>query len=305
MALAPIVLFVYNRPDQTRKTLEALEACELAKDSLLYVYCDGPKKDATNEQRNAVNAVRLVIREKAWCKDVRIQENDQNLGLAASVIKGVTEVVNEHGKVIVLEDDLIIAKGFLKYMNTALDRYADCEEVFQVSGFMDETGTPPQKISFFLPLTVSWGWGTWARAWKYFDPECVDAQSLLSNREKSAAFDLDNTVSYSSMLKAQLEGKFIDSWAIRWYYSVFIHGGLVLFPDKTLVRNEGTGETATHTKQLRVGQDFDPEYFISVFPEARIINHDYFRKLKSARSGVLSYHKHPLKNWIKKMFQWA
>ena len=127
--LAPIVLFVYDRPWHTHQTLEALKSNLLAENSLLIIYSDGPKEEATDEQLSNIKEVRKLIREKKWCGQVEIIESDCNKGLAASIINGVTKVVNEFGEIIVLEDDLVTSKGFLKYMNDCLELYASEETV--------------------------------------------------------------------------------------------------------------------------------------------------------------------------------
>jgi GT2 family glycosyltransferase len=117
--LSPIILFVYNRPSHTEQTLKDLMQNELADQSVLYIYADGPKENATEEQIKKINEVRQLIRSKTWCKEAHIKEAEKNKGLADSIIDGGTEQVNKYGKVIVLEHDLITARGFLKYMNKA------------------------------------------------------------------------------------------------------------------------------------------------------------------------------------------
>lgn len=135
MALAPIVIFTYNRPWHTEQTLNALMQNVLADKSTLYIFCDGAKKDASKKDLNSIREVRGIVRANNWCKAVIIIEKDENLGLANSVISGVTEIIQEHGKVIVLEDDIITGKHFLEFMNTGLDCYKDENKVYGVSGY--------------------------------------------------------------------------------------------------------------------------------------------------------------------------
>src|SRR5476651_318519 len=135
MQLAPIVLFVYNRPHHTEQALNALKLNGLASESTLYIFADGPKKGAPAETLADIKKTREVIRGKKWCKDVFIIEAEANKGLAASIINGVTDVVNKHEKVIVLEDDIITSKYFLQYMNDALSVYEDEQKVISVGAF--------------------------------------------------------------------------------------------------------------------------------------------------------------------------
>ena len=167
--LAPIVLFVYNRPEHTRKTLESLEKNDLAKESELFIFADGPKENTTEKQLEKITKTRKIIREKNWCGKISIIEREINLGLDSSVTKGITSVIEKFGKVIVLEDDFILSKNFLKYMNSALDKFENNNSVMQISGYMFPVEIPEKFDTFFLPFTNSWGWATWKRAWDFFD----------------------------------------------------------------------------------------------------------------------------------------
>ncbi|MDD2720633.1 MAG: glycosyltransferase [Gallionella sp.] len=241
MSHAPIVLFVYNRPLHTRQTIDALLKNELAAESDLIIYSDAPKKP---EAAQAVQQVREYLATITGFASVSIILRERNWGLANSVIDGVTSVVDRYGRVIVLEDDLLVAENFLSYMNLALDRYEGCSEVMQVSAYMFPVKTGSDHQAFFLPLTTSWGWATWKRAWECFDSSVPESQ-LLNSRESRKAFDLQGAYPYSDMLASQLLGK-IDSWAIRWYLCVFMRKGLVLYPPRSLVENIGFDGSGTH-----------------------------------------------------------
>jgi hypothetical protein len=239
MELAPIVLFVYNRPWHTRQTLEALKANDLAEGSKLIIYCDGPKLGATKEQLENISEVRNLIREKKWCGVIEFVESDSNKGLAASVIEGVTEVVNKYGKIIVLEDDLITSPFFLNYMNEGLYKYRTAQNVYSINGYMFPIET--DKIeTVLLPYTSSWGWGTWKEKWAAFDHKMPCKDLILENQFLKSRFNLgDYPLSY--MLERSK-----TSWAIFWYYSVFIRNGLGVFPTSSLVNNIGFDGSGVH-----------------------------------------------------------
>ena len=151
----------------------------------------------------------------------------------------------------------------------ASDRYENEEKVMQVSGFQFPLRTiTPAHQSYFLNYATSWGWATWKRAWKLFDPEASGYEQLKTDPVLAGQFDLNNSYRYTDMLLSQVENKTIDSWAIRWWWSVFINKGLALFPDKTLVENIGYGTEATHTTDTSsfVQTGFDEEYYIERFP---------------------------------------
>lgn len=247
--LAPIVLFVYNRPKQTKQTLESLIQNDLASASTLFIYADGPKKNATQEQLKNIEETRKIIAEKKWCGTVNIIKNLENKGLSQSIITGVTKTVKEYGKVIVLEDDIVTSPGFLKFMNMSLEKYKNEEKIFQISGFnfpLKEIADPTE--CFFIPLISSWGWATWDRAWQQFDPLANGYEKLKTSALLRHKFDLNSSYPYSAMLIAQMEKKNIDSWAIRWLWTLFKNNKLSLFPAASFVTNIGYGEDATHTK---------------------------------------------------------
>jgi hypothetical protein len=240
--LAPIVLFVYNRPDHTRRTLAALAADPLAMDSDLIIYADGSKKP---EHAAAVQQARDVARGASGFRSVRLIERDKNLGLANSIITGVSDVCSARGRAIVVEDDLLVAPQFLTFLNRGLERYADEPGVFQVSGYMFPVAMELSSDGLFLPLISCWGWGTWQRAWSQFDPSAAGFSRLARDPELRARFNLDGNYDYFGMLKDQVEGK-IDSWGVRWLLSVFLKGGLVLYPTRSLVQNIGVDGSGTH-----------------------------------------------------------
>lgn len=266
--LAPILLFAFNRPLHTRKTLEALADNHLADKSVLYIFADGPKDKMDDESLEKIKDVRKLIKERQWCQEVHIIEADKNKGLANSIIDGVTQIVNEHEKVIVLEDDLITSRGFLQFMNEALTKYEAEDKIMHVSGYQFPIDVPALGEASFIPITASWGWGTWKRAWALFDPLSTGYEQLKHNKELIYNFDLGGTYPYSDMLIQQLEKHTIDSWAIRWWWSVFSNQGISLFPDYSLVKNIGFGKDATHTKGRNPFESFDFkwDYFIKSYP---------------------------------------
>jgi len=248
MNLAPIVLFAYNRPEHTRLTLSALSDNYLANESELIVFCDGPKYGATDAELKQIEAVRSVVKEKKWCWKVQIFESKTNKGLAPSVIEGINSIVNQYGKIIVLEDDLITSPWFLTYMNEGLLLYCDHSNVYSINGYMFPIITN-RTDSVLLPYTSTWGWGTWKNKWTAFTfnmdfKEEIKLNPYLKSRFNMADYD------YSSMLNF---GN--NSWGIRWYYSVFIRNGLGLFPTKSLIQNigfDGSGENCSSTQKSSV-----------------------------------------------------
>lgn len=242
--LAPIVVFVYNRPDCAKRTLEALGNCFLAKDSELFIYSDAPKNEKSDI---LVSEVRKVISSVDGFKHITIIERDKNLGLSVSIITGVTEIIQKYGKVIVVEDDLVVNPGFLVYMNEALRKYEDNEQVMSVTAY-SFTNYFAKKLSdtYFLPMPSSWTWGTWKNRWDLFDVNAEGWEILKTDRALRRKFIFCKSTGFYSMLLKQMEEKTIDSWAIRWYWTIFKRNGLTLYPKKTLVNNEGYENNGVH-----------------------------------------------------------
>lgn len=239
---APIAFFAYNRPGHTQKALESLAANHGADTSELFVFCDGPK---SIDEITAVEEVRRIVKSQQWCGAVHVIERESNMGLANSVIAGVTQLCDTHGRVIVLEDDLVISPYFLSYMNDALDLYEEDNRVMQISGHMFPVQLAPGSSTLFLTFVTSWGWATWSRAWKYFDADMLGYHILERSKDLSDEFNLGGAYPYWPMLRAQHDGK-IDSWAIRWNLAVFLRKGLVVYPRNSLVSNTGFDRSGTH-----------------------------------------------------------
>jgi hypothetical protein len=240
--LAPIVLFVYNRPEHTRRTLAALADNPEAGQSDLIIYADGPKKP---EHRASVCAVRDLVRGISGFKSIRIVEREINLGLANSVISGVSEVCTARGRVIVVEDDLVVSPDFLAFLNAGLERYHGEESVFQISGYGYPAHDRSTSQTFFLPMVSCWGWATWSRAWTRFNPSMSTLSRLDKDRVLRHRFNVDGAYDYYGMACQQRNGQ-IDSWGIRWQLTLFANDGLVLYPKETLVSNIGVDDSGTH-----------------------------------------------------------
>lgn len=278
MDLAPVAVFAYRRPEHTARLLASLFANPEARNSHVFVFADGARAEA---DAAGVAATRAAVR-SAFPR-VTLVERDRNWGLARNIIDGVSHLCREHGRVIVLEDDLIISDTFLAYMNDALHVYRDSDKVLHVSGYMYPIDLPSSSDAIFLPFINSTGWATWARAWAHFDPEASAYKSLQSDKRLRRRFDLDGCYGYHAMLDAQVNGR-IDSWAIRWYLSVFSRQGLALFPTKSLVQNEGVGVGATHTEGdsgSPLLQGIAHPIRIQRFPATLAVDEPSYRRIKA------------------------
>ncbi len=240
MDYAPIVLFTYNRADHTQQAVESLLKNEEAKESDLFIFSDGAK---TPEKQKGVDDNRAYIHTVSGFKSVTIIEHEKNQGLANSLIAGITEIVNKYGRVIVVEDDLILSPFFLQFMNEALDKYAENDRVSAVSAFLNPIDCKAPE-TFFLRYFACWGWATWKRGWDLMN---LDTKDLLKKiRFKTRDFNIGGYGGFYGMLYCQKVG-LVDSWAVRFYASSFLAGKLVLFPGQSLALQNGMDGSGTHS----------------------------------------------------------
>ena len=236
MTLAPIALFVYNRPKHTVSTVESLQNNILANESDLFIFSDGPNKPS---QYGMVNSVREYIHGITGFKSVTIVERDSNKGLANSIIDGVSRLCKEFGQVIVIEDDLVTSPYFLSYMNDALNIYRHNDTVISIHGYVYPfTSKLPE--TFFLRGADCWGWATWDRGWNLFEPSGNKLLHELKEKNMMKQFNYNGAFNNIKMLNER------DSWCIRWHASAFLKNKLTLYPGVSLVNNIGLDGTGVH-----------------------------------------------------------
>ena len=239
--LAPIVLFTYNRPWHTQQVLTALQKNELSEQSKLFIFSDGGK-DFEDEQ--LVDETREILDNTTGFKEVTVIKRPVNFGLAANVINGVSSIIEEYGKVIVLEDDLITSSTFIKFMNDALDMYEDVDEVAHIHAFC--YAGLNLADTFFIRWAGSTGWATWHDSWKLFEPNGDKLLTEIKEKKLSRTFDFNGKYPYTNMLKRQTIGK-VNSWAIRWNASLFLNDKLSLNTGKSLIHNIGFDGSGEHS----------------------------------------------------------
>lgn len=242
MKKTPVALFTYNRPSHTQHALKALSKCRRNEDCDYYFFSDGPQTDAS---RSEVEATRKILHGWAGGLKAQVIERPHNLGLAESIVTGVSDLCRQYRRVIVLEDDLIVDPDFLHYMIESLDHYENEAQVMQVGGC---TLSQPPGIStdaFLLPVSTTWGWATWQRAWESFSWTPFDLAEAKCDEHWCRLFDLGGACAYSSMLEDRLAGR-NNSWGILWWYAVSRRKGLVVYPRQRLVWNDGFDGSGTH-----------------------------------------------------------
>ena len=246
MSAAPIAIFAYKRPQALKRMLEGLQRNERFAESPVIVFCDGARKGASHAERIGIQQVRDMAKAISGSLSLEVVEAPANKGLARSVIEGVTRVVEAHGRIIVVEDDAVLSPYFLRFMNDALDRFAEVENVHSVGSWNYFAEPDALQGDFFLRYPDSLAWATWKRSWDLFEKDGEVLKSRLKEKGLWNTLDADGRVSYfSTMLNAQIKGA-IDSWAIRWTATSVLHGKVNYYPRITMALNKGFGADATH-----------------------------------------------------------
>lgn len=273
---APIALFAYRRLGHLRHTLEALVKNEGAADSDLIIFSDGPREDTASD----VVAVRGYLKDVTGFSSVTIIEHEQNRGLANSIIQGVTQVLRQHDRVIVMEDDLLTSPYFLRFMNEALEYYKDDDRVASIHGYVYPVSQPLPE-TFFLRGADCWGWACWRRSWRLFEPDGRHLISELRRGGLTRLFDLDGAYGFTQMLEDQTTGA-NDSWAIRWHASAFLQERLTLYPARSLVHNTGNDLSGRHGADTRI-------YDVELASAPIRVGHVPVEESRAARAAFISF----------------
>ena len=308
--LAPIIVFCYNRPNHLRKTMNWLRANKHAGESPLYVFCDGPKVNASDEQLQKIAAARAVVDELAVVptfKEVHVVKRDENFGLGTSIITGVTEVINKHGKAIILEDDLETSPLFLDYMNKCLDHYEARKSVFSISALSRPHPERFYPADYPYDVYVSLthhptGWGTWADRWAQVDWDAKAYDVMKDKPEMIAAFRRIEYPEWDDLKRVKENGKNI--WSVRFGLAHFVNHAVSICPIVSYINHIGWDEEGTnatcggHVWNFdRLADKEDIRFCDILYADKRIINAWYSFTVPHRRSWLGR-----LKNWYGRKF---
>lgn len=308
--LAPIIVFCYNRPEHLRKTMNWLRANKHAEESPLYVFCDGPKAHASEEQLHKIAAARAVVDELAVVpafKKVHIVKREENFGLGTSIITGVTEVINKHGKAIILEDDLETSPLFLDYMNKCLDHYEARKSVFSISGL---SRPHPERFypkdypyDVYVSLTHHpTGWATWADRWAQVDWDAKAYDVMKDQPEMIAALRRIEYSDWEAIREIHESGK--NLWSARFALAHFVNHAVSICPIVSYINHIGWDSEGTNAtgggevwKFDRLANEENIRFCDILYADKRIIN-AWYSFTNPRRRSFLGR----LKNWYGRKF---
>ncbi len=284
ISLAPILLFVYNRPDHTSKVLDALARNKEAKTSDLIIFSDGLKNDASeSEKKNKARLTEIIEKENRF-SSVIINQSIKNKGLATSIIEGVTDTLKNYESVIILEDDIVVSEYFLKYMNDSLRIYKKSHKVMHISGYSLPFYTGLKQDTYFFKPCSCWGWATWRDSWASFEKNVEKQIQEIEDRNAWDEFTIENSLpTYKIQLYQNLSGE-INTWAIFWYASVFLKGGTSLHPLISMTSNIGFDGSGEHC-----GEWQNNPYGSLVYQNQVKIKRKYFYQSKKIIKQLIFY----------------
>ncbi len=247
MSYAPLVVFVYNRKDKAEMVLNALNQNDLANETVLFIFSDAynPKKENDERKVNEVREYLEKFKSISTFKKIDVICATNHQGLATSVIKGVTKIINQYEKIIVTEDDLVAHKNYLKYMNEALDYYQNNDRIWSISGYTYALNSNKNESNvYFTYRGSSWGYATWKDRWDTVDWSMKDFSTLAWHLKRMHNLNLAGRDMWF-MLRNQKKGV-IDSWAVRWVFEQTRNQKLTVYPAQTLLHSIGMDGSGTH-----------------------------------------------------------
>ncbi len=263
--LAPVVIFVYNRLQYLKKTINNLKKNELAKDTRIFIFSDA---GINYFDKIHVSKVRNYLKNIDGFKKIKIYHRKKNFGLAKNIISGVTQVFKKENKLIVIEDDILTSKNFLRYMNESLKKYENKKKVWHISGWSYNINLKIENSAYFTRVMNCWGWATWKNRWKNFRK---DPEKFLRkwDEKKIKSFNIDNSYNFFSQI-IRNKKKIINTWGIFWYASIFDKNKLCLNPKNSLTQNIGFGENSTNT--YTISKIFESRLKKSKFDKTKLPN---------------------------------
>lgn len=291
MKYAPVAIFVYNRADHFEQTFRALAACPEARETELFIFSDGPKNEAGADKVRAVREkVRELTRGGAF-QSVTLRESERNRGLAASIISGVTEVMEKRGRAIVLEDDCVASPHFLRYMNACLSYYEADQTVGSIAGFspaLEALKRYPQDV-FAAYRSCSCSWASWCDRWANVDWGLEGFRDFCRSRKLVKRFNAEGNDRFLRLYRQAVKGG--SSWSVRFGMHLVRNDMMTIYPRYSYITNIGCDDSGVHSSEGDAElMSVDIEKAIpDPKPVPPVINQSIQRAMKKHYSGDLPH----------------
>lgn len=259
MARLPVLLKIFNRPENPIKVVQALKAY---KPERVYIDGDGPR-NATEAQ--LVEKTRAaVLASIDWKCTIQTNFAQANIGLRKGLPQAISWFFEHETCGIILEDDCVPSPSFFPYCEELLDKYEDTDSVMHISGcnFQPRSRNYPGSY-YFSKHAYVWGWASWRRAWVHYQAD-VQTYPEFKKLNGFASISQDPMVQayWDSILTKAVNGQ-LTTWDYQWVYSIWANNGLSINPSKNMISNIGFGNAAaTNTKGDSVWANYPTEEMI-------------------------------------------
>ena len=249
MKYTPVLLLGFNRPEKLANLVTSLA---VSQPSHLIFVIDGPRSEKLDDLE-LVKQTQACTELVTWNCEIETRFRPTNLGLRASVTEGVTWAIRKYGQVIVIEDDVVVGRDFMTYMDVMLDRFADDKAIGHINGYnvvpTAQLSRPTSNIRKSRYIE-SFAWGTWERSWNLFDDSLTWGRNCSLNELR----DVVGTLSGAARWKinfSDTKNDRISSWAYRWLASLWRHDMFAISPNVNLVNYRGNDDGTHVLRQPR------------------------------------------------------
>jgi hypothetical protein len=245
---APVLLTVFNRPDETRQVLARLKQVRPEK---IFIAADGPRAGRSEDELLCEEVQRLVTEEIDWPATILTDFAPSNLGLRHRMSSAITWALQHEDRVIVLEDDCVPDPTFFRFCTELLERFKDDPRVGVITG----DNFQPEEFEclasyYFSRYPHCWGWATWRRAWELYDVTMAEWLQVRETDWLQTIYQHPLEALYWQQMFDKTYKNEINTWDYQWTYICWRFNMITVTPALNLVTNVGTQCSATNTKHI-------------------------------------------------------
>ncbi len=237
-ALAPVVMISYNRPDWIQLSLNNVALAHGAVDHEIFVFIDGPRSEGDRILQDRICEIAVSYKQKL--PKLNIIRRDRNYGCRGNIVDAISTVITQYGKVIVIEDDVLVSRTFLEYMDDALKFYKDDKKIWSINAYQSPELHIPKDYPYDIylnPINLCWGWGTWKDRWEQVDFDMEDWPVMRTNSDMIARLNRSGR-HILGMIESQFAGR-LRTWDVQCTYHVIKNGLMSVEPRYQLSKNIG------------------------------------------------------------------